>query len=174
VNSSFSGRDSPVANVPRAEALRLLVQARAVGSVLLIAMLVALGLLAAAGVTAALTVALKLDPTKSFALLKVLAVLAPMIGTGALRGRTGVGSQSVSPRVDGAGALRFVERLVPQWIADEEFGDASEVIAQMIEQQRPRWQVYLKVMTTIFWVFVNAFRVYARRAIAPKTLKKKG
>jgi hypothetical protein len=70
--------------------------------------------------------------------------------------------------------LGLVEVLVPKRIADEELGDAMEIIDRMIEQRRPPSHVYLKVATTIFWVLLHAFRASGRRAVARKTLKKKG
>lgn len=71
-------------------------------------------------------------------------------------------------------ALGFVELLVPKRIANEELGDAAETILRLVEQRRPQWQVYLKVVTTIFWVLFNAFRTSGRRAAVRKTAKRKG
>jgi hypothetical protein len=70
-------------------------------------------------------------------------------------------------------ALGFIELLVPKRIADEELGDAAEALLRLIEQRRPRWQVYLKVVTTIFWVLLNAFRASGRRVVR-RTAKRKG
>jgi hypothetical protein len=64
-------------------------------------------------------------------------------------------------------ALGWVERVVPKHVADEELGDALEVIGQMVAQRYPRWQVYLKVTATVFWLLVNALRARWFRHSAP-------
>jgi hypothetical protein len=60
-------------------------------------------------------------------------------------------------------ALGWVELLVPRRIADEEIGDALEVIRRLVEQRRPAWCVYVKVMTTVGWALFNAVRSSGRR-----------
>jgi hypothetical protein len=70
-------------------------------------------------------------------------------------------------------ALGVVELLVPKRIANEELGDAMEHVCSMVERGAPRWHVYFKVLTTIFWVLLHAFRAYGR-ATARKAVKKKG
>lgn len=57
-----------------------------------------------------------------------------------------------------APALRIfavVEAFVPARIAREEVGDALEYISQ---PDCPRWRFWTKVVTTLLWVLVNAFR----------------
>lgn len=55
-------------------------------------------------------------------------------------------------------ALEFVSLLVPRRIAEEEIGDALEQIHRLSCLGRPRWQLWLKVMTTLFWVLINSIR----------------
>jgi hypothetical protein len=71
-------------------------------------------------------------------------------------------------------ALGFIELLVPTQIADEELGDAMEIIVRLVEQSRPPWLIYLRVVTMMVWVVLNAFRASARRAVKGKTIKGKG
>ncbi len=56
--------------------------------------------------------------------------------------------------------LRFVEVLVPARLRQEELGDAFEVINRLAREAEPgwRWLVAAKVVTTFFWVIVNAVR----------------
>ena len=49
-----------------------------------------------------------------------------------------------------------------QSVADEEIGDALELIARMERDQR-YWLCWLKVASTTFWVLVNAVRELRRR-----------
>jgi hypothetical protein len=65
-------------------------------------------------------------------------------------------------------ALGWVELLVPRRIADEQIGDAVEVIVRLIEARRSTWCVYLKVVTTIFWAIFDAVRASGRRAVVRK------
>lgn len=69
-------------------------------------------------------------------------------------------------------ALNIIERLVDKRIADEEIGDAAEGILRMVEQGRPPRHIYLKVVTTIFWVLVHALRASGLRVVAG-TIRKK-
>ncbi len=69
--------------------------------------------------------------------------------------------------------LNLVGRLVPSRIADEELGDAEEHILRMVERGKPPRLVYLKVMTTILWMLLNALRASARRAMMKKVVKRK-
>jgi hypothetical protein len=85
-----------------------------------------------------------------------------------------VRAQRTRMRARATRALDFVGLLVPKRIADEELGDAAEYIDGMIEQGRPRWQVYLKLVSTVLWVLFNAYRASGRRAVAKKTRRKKG
>lgn len=54
--------------------------------------------------------------------------------------------------------FRFVSILVPKRLADEEIGDALEVIAEQLECSPARWPVYRLVAITLFWLLVNAIR----------------
>ncbi len=65
-------------------------------------------------------------------------------------------------------ALGVVELLVPRRIANEELGDAMEVIVRLVKQRRPSWQVCLKVATTVCWVVFNALRFSGQRAVSRK------
>lgn len=71
-------------------------------------------------------------------------------------------------------ALGFIELLIPKRVADEELGDAMEIIVRLVEQSRPAWQIYFKLASTILWVLLNAFRASGRRAARSKTIKGKG
>lgn len=52
----------------------------------------------------------------------------------------------------------FVSLLVPRRLANEELGDALEVINREIAKRRPRWRIWLKVGTTLFWITINSLR----------------
>lgn len=54
--------------------------------------------------------------------------------------------------------FRFVSLLVPKRLANEEIGDALEVITEHFKRSPKRWPVYLKLVTTIFWIAVNTIR----------------
>ena len=54
--------------------------------------------------------------------------------------------------------LEFVTLLVPRRIAEEEIGGALEQIHYLSSLGRPRWQLWLKVVTTLFWVCLNSLR----------------
>ncbi|HVF58250.1 MAG TPA: hypothetical protein VNJ70_00315 [Thermoanaerobaculia bacterium] len=47
---------------------------------------------------------------------------------------------------------------VPPRLAEEEIGDAIERVRDLVRLGRPRWHVWLKVATTVFWVCLNSLR----------------
>jgi hypothetical protein len=53
-------------------------------------------------------------------------------------------------------AFDLLEALVPQRIANEEIGDALELIHRWVKARRPKWMIYLKVATTFFWVLTHS------------------
>ena len=53
-------------------------------------------------------------------------------------------------------AFDLLELFVPKRVAAEEIGDAMESISSLIRQSRPNWQIYVKLIFTIFWVLVHA------------------
>ena len=65
-------------------------------------------------------------------------------------------------------ALEWVELLTPRQIADEQVGDALEVIHRLVAMGRPSWHIYLKVAATIFWVLYNALHPSSRSAAMKK------
>lgn len=60
-------------------------------------------------------------------------------------------------------SLDLLSALVPRRIANEEIGDALEVIQGMAKARRPRWFIALKVATTFFWVGVHTLLHCAER-----------
>jgi hypothetical protein len=52
----------------------------------------------------------------------------------------------------------FIELLVPKRVADEEIGDALELIARLMREGRPAWQIYLKALSAAFFVLLNGVR----------------
>ena len=61
-------------------------------------------------------------------------------------------------------ALDLLEALVPRRIANEEIGDAQEYIHRMVAAHRPRWMIYLKVVTTYFWILTHSLAAAITRA----------
>jgi hypothetical protein len=59
--------------------------------------------------------------------------------------------------------LDIVSALVPKRISNEEIGDALEIICSMQKAGRPKWLVYLKVVTTFWWVILHTLLHYAER-----------
>jgi hypothetical protein len=59
-----------------------------------------------------------------------------------------------------AEATKYLLGVLATWvsprIANEEIGDALEVIHAMVKNQRSAWAIYLKVARTIFWVCTHA------------------
>ncbi|WP_224361085.1 hypothetical protein [Hyalangium versicolor] len=51
--------------------------------------------------------------------------------------------------------LDLLSMVVPKRIANEEIGDAVELIHRMAKVRRPKWFIALKVATTYFWVGVH-------------------
>jgi hypothetical protein len=51
-----------------------------------------------------------------------------------------------------------VELFVPKRVAYEEIGDALEVIARRLQNGCPVWQAYVKMVTTLVWIAINAIR----------------
>lgn len=54
--------------------------------------------------------------------------------------------------------LDLVSLIVPRRLAQEEIGDALERTHRLASLGRPRWEIWLKVSTTVFWVLVNSLR----------------
>ena len=52
----------------------------------------------------------------------------------------------------------FIELLVPKRLADEEIGDALERIARLAREGRPKWQIYVKGASAVFFVLLNWLR----------------
>jgi hypothetical protein len=73
-----------------------------------------------------------------------------------LRARLGDGERGAARRVFG-----LLELFLPERLCREDLGDALEVMARMVEEGRPRWQVYGKIATTVFWACVNGLREWA-------------
>lgn len=61
--------------------------------------------------------------------------------------------------------LDIASALVPKRISNEEIGDALETIDRMQKAGRPKWLVYLKVVTTFWWVFLHTLLHYAERLV---------
>lgn len=64
-------------------------------------------------------------------------------------------------------ALELLQVLVPKRIADEEVGDALEVISTLIAGQPSRWTrvlVWVKVATTYLWTIFHALRERTKAA----------
>jgi hypothetical protein len=69
-------------------------------------------------------------------------------------------------------ALELLQVLVPKRIADEEIGDALEVINALPAGPGSRWTrvlVWVKVITTYFWTILHTFREKAMAAGSKKT-----
>jgi hypothetical protein len=66
-------------------------------------------------------------------------------------------------RTERAAAYAFdaLSMLVPKRISNEEIGDAMEQVQAMVLARRPRWFIYMKIVTTFFWVFVHTLLHYA-------------
>lgn len=79
---------------------------------------------------------------------------------------------SVKPLARASRALGLIELLVPKRIADEEIGDAMEVIVRMVDHGQPAWRVYLKVASTVFWVLLHTVGV-GDRVVQKKTTSRK-
>jgi hypothetical protein len=62
-------------------------------------------------------------------------------------------------------ALDLLSSLVPSRIANEEIGDALEIIHQLTKAGRPMLSVYLRVATTFFWVLVHSLLFHAERVL---------
>ncbi len=65
-------------------------------------------------------------------------------------------------------ALGYLELFISdKRTTDEEIGDAIEIIERLVKEQRPAWQVWLKVATTVLWVLLHAYRAHGRAADRP-------
>lgn len=60
-------------------------------------------------------------------------------------------------------ALDLLSAMVPARIANEEIGDALEIIHRMAAAKCPKWRIYLRVATTFFWVSVHTLSHSAER-----------
>jgi hypothetical protein len=54
--------------------------------------------------------------------------------------------------------FRLITLLGPRRVVNEELGDALEQIHQLQRDGEPRWRIYLKMCSAIFWVGVNIAR----------------
>ncbi|HEY2030782.1 MAG TPA: hypothetical protein VGH20_16410 [Myxococcales bacterium] len=54
--------------------------------------------------------------------------------------------------------FQMVELLVPKRMRNELIGDALETIDRLVHDGQPIWKIYLKAVSTSFWVMVNAVR----------------
>ena len=54
--------------------------------------------------------------------------------------------------------FRFISRLMPKRVSDEEIGDALELIAEQLQRSTTCWPVCWIVATTLFWLVVNTAR----------------
>jgi hypothetical protein len=54
--------------------------------------------------------------------------------------------------------LDSLSLFVPRRLAEEEIGDALERVQYLARLGRPRWQIWLKVATSVFWVCLNSLR----------------
>jgi hypothetical protein len=52
----------------------------------------------------------------------------------------------------------FLSAFVPKRLADEQIGDALELMAEHLERSTALWPIYRLLMVTVFWVLVNALR----------------
>ena len=76
--------------------------------------------------------------------------------------------KSAQTLVRASRVFALVERLVPQHVADEEIGDAMEVIGQMVEQECSPQRIQAYVAATVAWLLINGLRDrWSRRAGAP-------
>ncbi len=55
-------------------------------------------------------------------------------------------------------ALDLLACLMPERIATEDIGDAVEDLYRRIGSGQPAWRIRLKLMTTAFWIGINAIR----------------
>ncbi|WP_434390607.1 hypothetical protein [Melittangium boletus] len=60
-------------------------------------------------------------------------------------------------------ALDLLSALVPKRIATEEVGDALEYINKMRAMKKPSWLVFLKVVSTFWWVIIHTLLHYTER-----------
>lgn len=67
----------------------------------------------------------------------------------------------------------LVEIIVPKRVASEEIGDALEVIARLLIEQRPVWQIYVKLVATVFWILAHAVRDVVKGPAGQKASVKK-
>lgn len=59
--------------------------------------------------------------------------------------------------------LSLIELLVPPRLRQEEIGDAREIIHRLVAEGTPGWhrRVRVKLISTVFWVLLNALRELA-------------
>lgn len=65
-------------------------------------------------------------------------------------------------------AFAFLSTLLPTRIANEEIGDALELIHQLVEAGRPKWFIWTKVVTTFWWASVHTCVYYVEKALGIK------
>jgi hypothetical protein len=64
--------------------------------------------------------------------------------------------------------FNFIELLVPRRLADEEIGDAMELIDRLALAGCPRWQIYLKAASAVLFVLLNAVREVSSSVLGKK------
>ena len=62
----------------------------------------------------------------------------------------------------------IIELLVPKRLADEQIGDALEVIHRLARAGRPKWQIYLKAASAMFFVLLNTIREVSSSLLGQK------
>ena len=67
-------------------------------------------------------------------------------------------------------ALLFFALMLPAEIDDEEIGDALEKLDKLRRAGAPRWTIWVKVASTVFWCVVNMASLVIRKlSTRPKT-----
>jgi hypothetical protein len=54
--------------------------------------------------------------------------------------------------------LGLLSLILPRRLRDEDLGDALEDLACLRRSGAPRWQLHVKVVSTVFWLSLNAVR----------------
>jgi hypothetical protein len=62
----------------------------------------------------------------------------------------------------------LLQLVVPKRIADEEIGDALELIDRLARERRPKWRIYLKAASAVFFVLLNAIREVSSSLLGKK------
>ncbi len=85
-------------------------------------------------------------------------------------------SPSHHPATQGrvSSVFSFFSIIAPKAIYEEEVGDAEEVINRMIEIGKPEFRIWFKVVSTIFWVFINGLRHITSAVLGKDKPKRRG